>query len=615
MKKILILLILALLCIFPLTSAWTGEITKSAIDTWEYCVTDAYILNPHSLCKVGSSEYYVLADDITATGVKTIKIWDNNGTIKKGFVDSYVYDTPAGNMYAGVWHITGDIYALIYDDDNTDKVKVITLYIFDTNGTIKNGIIDTQEFAHADCHYYPDMVQVTGDYYVVLYQEQVGYDWWLETFTIDSAGAISAIIDTQEINIGGVSALAGTGIIMVDVDTVICTVPGGFADGYLYTYNISATGIITNTRAAWWEYDTLDGRTCDIFEISSNVFGIIDKDELRTYAISDAGVITKSAIDIDTHVDAIWPAYFPINGSFGITYNIGANGYVETINISDAGIIGSTRHNWTFDTVTYYTSVVHCSGNTYAGAYQGTDADGFITTFNISTSGYIGITNEFPVDGSTGVTRPPTNLSAYVDGTNMEIKFRFYNMSSKTYETIQTWTGANSKRYVIPSANLTAYGFGTDFLWGDTQYDWSINVTGGIDKSFTYNTTGNRHDVNNDSTVDSDDYDLIFANIGGTDMIYDIDGDGDIDDHDLQILYGGTTSGSTPPPEALPPDGDDGVNDSWWQTESGDMSIGPDGLKFGEIVVPWGVTLIVVFIIGIVAISEDKYKKLYVRRK
>jgi len=57
------------------------------------------------------------------------------------------------------------------------------------------------------------------------------------------------------------------------------------------------------------------------------------------------------------------------------------------------------------------------------------------------------------------------------------------------------------------------------------------------------------------------------------------------------------------------------TNQSWWyQTENGDVAIGPEGTKFGDIIIPWTVTIIILGVIGVVALTEKKKRRFIIKR-
>lgn len=167
------------------------------------------------------------------------------------------------------------------------------------------------------------------------------------------------------------------------------------------------------------------------------------------------------------------------------------------------------------------------------------------TTFTV-TSG-ITISNPYPADNATGIPRPPTNLSAYISGTNLTITFYFHNMTPKIdqWTLLNSWSNQSTGRFEI--TNLTDWG--NDFLWGNTTYTWSINVTDGsswVNVTYTYTTTAQasgadaRYDVNNDNDVDVFDLNSCWSHRDGEapyDGIYDVNNDNSIDVFDLNGIW------------------------------------------------------------------------------
>jgi hypothetical protein len=99
--------------------------------------------------------------------------------------------------------------------------------------------------------------------------------------------------------------------------------------------------------------------------------------------------------------------------------------------------------------------------------------------------------NEYPSDGSTDISRPPANLSAYISGTSLEVYIMYENMTGLT----NTWTQVHYNPDVsderIEYTSLDTFGTTYDFYFGNESYNWSINITDGIDwsnLSFTYHT-------------------------------------------------------------------------------------------------------------------------------
>jgi len=159
------------------------------------------------------------------------------------------------------------------------------------------------------------------------------------------------------------------------------------------------------------------------------------------------------------------------------------------------------------------------------------------------------VSNPYPANESTEISRPPTNISIQVNGTNLNIYFYFYNMTpvTDTWTQFASWTGVSTGRY-----NFTDFTErGNDFLWGNTTYYWWVNVTDGsawVNKSYSYTTVelangaNARLDVDNDANVFVGDLNDVWANRNGQatyDGIYDVDDDGNVFVGDLNTIWAG----------------------------------------------------------------------------
>lgn len=170
-------------------------------------------------------------------------------------------------------------------------------------------------------------------------------------------------------------------------------------------------------------------------------------------------------------------------------------------------------------------------------------------TVNANTSSSLQISNYYPANGATGISRPPTNLSADVSGTNIDAYIYFVNMTPKTdtWTLVNSWSGISSQR--IEYTSLDTFGRETEFIWGNTTYTWSVNITDGgtwINKTYTFSTkeivdgSNARHDINNDDTVDVFDLNNCWTNREGEapfDGIYDVNTDDEIDVFDLNNIW------------------------------------------------------------------------------
>ena len=177
-------------------------------------------------------------------------------------------------------------------------------------------------------------------------------------------------------------------------------------------------------------------------------------------------------------------------------------------------------------------------------------------TGSSSTQGEITIGGIFPPDDSSENARPPTNISAYVDGTSIDVYIYFYNMTgaTDTWTLLNSWSGQSSQWFETTS--LSSFGRGTEFLWGNTNYIWTVNATdGSIWENATYNYTtvstisgeSARYDVNNDgSTINVLDLSICWGRrtFDGTwvrDDLYNVNGDTQVNVLDLSTIWGHNT--------------------------------------------------------------------------
>jgi hypothetical protein len=160
----------------------------------------------------------------------------------------------------------------------------------------------------------------------------------------------------------------------------------------------------------------------------------------------------------------------------------------------------------------------------------------FITT---STSNYPPIIiNPNPANGSKGVSRPPVQLNATLEdlsGDLLRVILRWMNHIG-TWMTLMTYTDVSNGTYgTIPSGN--------DWIWGNTTYTWSVNVTDGViwtNETYYYTTNGSRYDVNNNNKVNFQDAGLVWAHrtsIMPYDGLYDVNQDGKVNFQDAGLTW------------------------------------------------------------------------------
>jgi len=151
--------------------------------------------------------------------------------------------------------------------------------------------------------------------------------------------------------------------------------------------------------------------------------------------------------------------------------------------------------------------------------------------------------NENPVNGISNVERPPIELNATVEdpeGDIMDVSIRWMKHDYYHYGEwilLEDYKGVYNGTY--NKENLT----GNDWIWGNTVYTWSINVTDGTswtNKTFQYTTSGSRYDIDNDDSVNFQDAGLVWIYRTSEvpyDGIYDVNCDGQVNFQDAGLTW------------------------------------------------------------------------------
>ncbi|MCK5258150.1 MAG: hypothetical protein KAJ69_01425 [Thermoplasmatales archaeon] len=156
------------------------------------------------------------------------------------------------------------------------------------------------------------------------------------------------------------------------------------------------------------------------------------------------------------------------------------------------------------------------------------------------------ISNPYPAYESIGISRPPTNLSVKINGTNLDAYFYLYNMTpvTDTWTRFANWTNVSTQRCEF--TNFT--DMDNDWMWGNTSYQWSVNATNGStwsNTSYYYTTTGTRYDVSNNEIVNVQDLSYTFGyfSTGSKpyDGLYDVNDNGAINVQDLSFIWNNRT--------------------------------------------------------------------------
>lgn len=315
-----------------------------------------------------------------------------SGAIENSIVDSLIFDT-AGTNDPNIIHISGDVYAVVYDVGTADGY--IETFTIDSTGQISAASIDTQIFDSAKAKTVK-IIHISGNVYGVYYSGD-GDDGYLKTYTIATNGQITnTAIDSLEFD---VQKGKEADMINISGDVYAIQYSGDGDDGYLKTFTIATNGQITDTAIDTLEFDTAKGKGNEIIHISGDTYALLysgdgDDGMLKTVTIATNGQITDSIIDsLEFNViKGITPEMINISGDvYAIAYDDGAGAYVNTYTIAANGQITDTP----IDTQVVDNSdglnpqIIHLTDNIYAISYGGADDDGFIKTYTIATNGQI----------------------------------------------------------------------------------------------------------------------------------------------------------------------------------------------------------------------------------
>ncbi|MBA7603352.1 hypothetical protein ES703_10459 [subsurface metagenome] len=340
-------------------------------------------------------------------------------------IDSLQFDA-LDCTYPTFLHVSGNIFAVAYTGVDGDGF-LITVEI-DSSGNIGAAVIDSFEFDDVKGSY-PFIFHVSGIVYGIAYRG-VDSDGWLVTLTISAAGDIgAAVIDSWEFD-GG--ECENPFVLHVSGDVYAIAYRNGSNHGDLVTVTISGAGVIGGALEDSFEFEVTACSHPSMIHISGNFFAIAytgpnNNIKVVTLTISGAGVIGAAVTDT-LEFDVAFcsePVIINISGDvFAIAYTgAGNDGTIATLSISEAGdISAAVIDSFEFDEVTAVSCfIVHVSGSVYAVAYQGDGADGFIITITISDAGDIGaaVIDSFEFDE--GFCRDPTMI--YLSGSVYAIAY------------------------------------------------------------------------------------------------------------------------------------------------------------------------------------------------
>ncbi|KKL63192.1 hypothetical protein LCGC14_2177550, partial [marine sediment metagenome] len=216
----------------------SGNIGGAAIDSLEF---DAVTRDP-DIINVSGTMFAVVYQGPDQDGwVATFNI-AADGTIDNTVTNTLEYDTTHGTL-ARILNVSGDVYVISYSGQSPNRIAVKTLTI-SAAGAISS-VIDTLSLGSTPGSYSTPTL-VSGNVYAVIYKVGLGPPGFVATFTISSAGAFSAVLDTLELDPVDVYP----DIITVPNSTVVCVVYGdGDLDGFAKTASVDVGSPTVTTQA------------------------------------------------------------------------------------------------------------------------------------------------------------------------------------------------------------------------------------------------------------------------------------------------------------------------------------------------------------------------------
>lgn len=324
-------------------------------------------------------------------------------------IDTFEFD-PANCAFPEMCHVSGDIYAIVYQGPDDDGF-LITVSI-DSSGNIGAAVIDTWEFSGTTC-IEPQIYHVSGSVFVVVY-EWTGSDGVVWTVNISAAGTITK--STIDILIFETVQCKMPKMIKVSSSCWAIVFSSSLDDGFCKTVGLNSAGVIGAAPIDTFEFAPTNGIGPDIIHVSGDVFAVVyrgpdDDGWVCTFTIDISGNIGAAVIDT-LEFDASF-CYQPeirhvADDIFAVAYQgPDADGFLCTFSIDSAGNIGaSVIDTFEFDTATgQLVSILLISRNMFAIAYQGPDGDGWVKTINIASNGDIAaaITDSEEFDTSYGM--------------------------------------------------------------------------------------------------------------------------------------------------------------------------------------------------------------------
>ena len=324
----------------------TGDIS-AVIDTLNFSAGFAYSMDPVHISGDINAVFYH-DGTATPTGIVTTFSIDNAGNI--GAVIDNLNIDPANVWGSGhIIHTSGDIYAVAFIDLGTFEI-VISTFTIDNLGNIGGAVIDRQVISAAgwlrqsDNGEHKGLWHISGDIYAIDFQAGGTGFLRVVTFSIDAAGNISAAIDARDII--AINQNKNIAVCHVSGDVWLIGSTQLIHNTQMATFTIDAAGNIgaaldnaTIETSAWMAPIQIIPVGLDIYAVY--YYSLTDGlSKIRTFQVSDAGAITTPHLDTVNFLAAgVHPdfAMRVIGNVFAFTYD----NDIRTITINYDGTIGA----------------------------------------------------------------------------------------------------------------------------------------------------------------------------------------------------------------------------------------------------------------------------------
>jgi len=272
--------------------AWINPLgNTAAID--EYLFDGGFAYNPDAIHIIGNIFAVAYIDAGNDVMVKTFVIESDGDIDETGWIDEVDLSALDTNncLEPNLIHINGDVYGVTYASENHGSGWVKTFRVNDSGFIFDDLINNKLMFESVECNY-PNITHISGDIYAIVYDGKLNGE--LITINITSDGRINGgIIDSLSID---VNTIERPSIIHVEGDIYAVAYIDKNNDLTVNSIEITSQGDITDIMSF-----TLDTNQCsdpDIVHVSGDVYAVsygadmTGQGNIVTFEIDNTGDIT-----------------------------------------------------------------------------------------------------------------------------------------------------------------------------------------------------------------------------------------------------------------------------------------------------------------------------------